>query len=583
MADERPVDPPHDLIVRLRAIVGHRHLLTGKSATRRYAHGYRFGSGTVCAVVRPGSLVEQWRAVQACVEAGVIVIMQAANTGLTGGSTPRSEGYDRPVVLLSTTRLKGIQLLDGGRQVLCLPGASLHELERMLAPLGREPHSVIGSSCIGASVIGGVCNNSGGALVQRGPAFTQLALFARADAHGRLILINHLGIALGDEPETILDRLERGDYQPEDVHHDPARAASGSDYGDRVRRVDASSPARYNADPERLHEAAGSAGRLIVFAVRLDSFPADTGSTTFYIGTNDPDDLTRLRRDILADFRHLPISGEYIHREAFDIAAVYGKDVFLAIERLGTDRLPLLFTWKARVDALATRIGLGRLNLSDHVMQWASHCFPRHLPQRIRAFRNRFAHHLILKVTREGLDEARAYLATQAAGTSSLDMFECTPAEARKAYLHRFAVAGAAVRYRAVHSATVEDIVAIDVALPRNLVDWVEQLPDTIDRQIVHTLYYGHFFCHVFHQDYVVQKGSDPHRLEQAILATLDARGGEYPAEHNVGHLYHAKPALVDFYRALDPGNRFNPGIGLTTARAGWLADEPTHREDHSP
>jgi D-lactate dehydrogenase len=42
----------------------------------------------VLAVVQPGTLVEQWRVLQACVEAGVIVIPQAANTGLTGGSTP---------------------------------------------------------------------------------------------------------------------------------------------------------------------------------------------------------------------------------------------------------------------------------------------------------------------------------------------------------------------------------------------------------------------------------------------------------------------------------------------------------------
>ena len=37
------------------------------------------------AVVRPGNLVQQWRVLQACVDAGKIVIMQAANTGLTGG------------------------------------------------------------------------------------------------------------------------------------------------------------------------------------------------------------------------------------------------------------------------------------------------------------------------------------------------------------------------------------------------------------------------------------------------------------------------------------------------------------------
>ena len=50
----------------------------------------------------------------------------------------------------------------------------------------------------------------------------------------------------------------------------------------------------------------------------------------------------------------------------------------------------------------------------------------------------------------------------------------------------------------------------------------------------------------------------------------LDDRGAEYPAEHNVGHLYHAKPALVDHYRELDPCNAFNPGIGHTSKYSHW-------------
>ena len=50
----------------------------------------------------------------------------------------------------------------------------------------------------------------------------------------------------------------------------------------------------------------------------------------------------------------------------------------------------------------------------------------------------------------------------------------------------------------------------------------------------------------------------------------LDKLGAEYPAEHNVGHLYHAKPALMEHYRALDPCNAFNPGIGRTTKCLHW-------------
>ena len=71
-----------------------------------------------------------------------------------------------------------------------------------------------------------------------------------------------------------------------------------------------------------------------------------------------------------------------------------------------------------------------------------------------------------------------------------------------------------------------------------------------------------------------VRKGEDTHAIERAIPALLDRRGAEYPAEHNVGHLYQAKPALRDFYRSLDPTNSFNSGIGQTSRRKHWA--DPT-------
>src|SRR5690606_30631315 len=137
--------------------------------------------------------------------------------------------------------------------------------------------------------------------------------------------------------------------------------------------------------------------------------------------------------------------------------------------------------------------------------------------------------------------------------------FECTKKEGEAAFLQRFAVGGSVVRYRATHKRTVEDILALDVALPRNMTDWFETLPLSIAGQIEPTIYCGHFFCHVLHQEYLVKKGVDCHALEQEMLAVLDRRGAQYPAEHNVGHLYRAQPQLEAFYRELDPTNSFNP------------------------
>jgi len=562
---DRPTGSRASLVAELGTIVGSSHVLTAERQTRGYTRGFRYGSGPVAAVVRPGSLVEQWRVLKAAIASGHIVIFQAANTGLTGGSTPWGDHYDREIVLVSLRRLKGVHLIDGGRQVVCLPGATLDTLEKALRPLGREPHSVIGSSCIGASVLGGICNNSGGALIQRGPAYTEMSLYAEVRDDGTVALVNHLGLPLGNEPEEILARVERGDL--------PAPApteawASDREYVNHVRDVAAETPARFNADPRRLREASGCAGKLAVFAVRLDTFEAEKDTAVFYIGANDPDELTGIRRHILASFEALPIAGEYIHRDAYDVAAKYGKDTFLFIQKAGTDRMPAFFAAKARADAITERVGLGSA-LTDRVAQGVAALMPQHLPPRMNAFRDAYEHHLLLKMGGAGIAEARAYLATLFPSTTG-DVFECSPEEGKAAFLHRFAVAGAAVRYRAVHPREVEDIVALDIALRRNDRDWVERLPPELDAKIEKKLYYGHFFCHVFHQDYVVKKGHNCLEIEHAMWKVLDDRGAEYPAEHNVGHLYRAKPALAGFYRKLDPTNSLNPGVGQTSKCACW-------------
>ena len=385
-----------DFIDKLIAIVGRRYVYTDTRRTEWYRTGFRSGEGEAEAVVLPGTLVELWAILKACVGAEKIVIMQAANTGLTEGSAPNGS-YDRDVAIINTLRLNKLHILGDGRQIVSHAGATLYALERLLKPLGRQPHSVIGSSCIGASVVGGVCNNSGGMLIQRGPSFTELSLYARLNADRSLELVNHLGIDLGDTPEEILDRLERGDFADRDVDYGAGRA-SDSEYKAHVRDVAAASPARYNADPLRLHEASGCAGKLTVFAVRLDTFPDDSAAKTYYIGTNNPADLTVLRRRILTEFSELPISGEYLHRDMFDIAHTYGKDTLLMIHWLGTDYLPAFFSLKGQLDARLNKLTFLPPNLVDRLLQACSSIWPEVLPKRVLVFRQKFEHHLILKV-----------------------------------------------------------------------------------------------------------------------------------------------------------------------------------------
>ncbi|GBR04209.1 D-lactate dehydrogenase [Asaia siamensis] len=565
------------LLVLLRQVVGTPHVLVAPHATAPYTKGYRFGSGKVRAVIRPRTLVEFWRVAELCVAADQIMIVQAANTGLTGGSTPDGENYDRPVILINTRRLRGIHLLGGGRQVICLPGTTLHKLETVLARHGREPHSVIGSSCIGASVLGGISNNSGGALVQRGPAYTEMALFGRVTADGRLELVNRLGIRLDADPVKALARLESGALSKEEIEWTDARGHDDG-YVTHVRDVEADTPARYNQDSARWFDASGCAGKLIVFAVRVDTFPAEKNSQVFYIGTNSTNALESLRRHLLTAYDELPIAGEYMHRDAFRIAEIYGRDTVALIRYAGTRSIPRLFAAKAWLDDLFSGSRFLPPHLTDRIMQKLGRLLPNQIPAKMHAFEKRFEHHLMLRVSRSLAEKLQAYFATLSAGQvgdkDAFDWFACTDDEGKRAFLHRFAAAGAALRCRNVLGKEAGEIVALDIALRRNDEAWFETLPEAIEKRIEHKLYYGHFLCHVMHQDYVLKPGESAEDVEHEMLKLLDARGARYPAEHNLGHLYEAGAEILSHYRDLDPCNCLNPGIGKSTRKRNWKAEE---------
>lgn len=556
-----------ELLTKFTQTVGKEYVLTERKRTAAYCKGFRYGDGEALAVVLPGSLLELWKVVQHCVAADVIIIVQAANTGVTGGSSPDGD-YDREVVIINSMRLSTLHPIADGKQVVAFPGSRLYELEKLLDEYQREPHSVIGSSCIGASVVGGVCNNSGGALVQRGPAYTEMALYAQLDADGQLHLINHLGIDLGDTPEAMLEALDNKSYSDADITF-PAKLASDNEYQQRVRDVDADTPSRFNQDERRLFETSGCAGKLVVFAVRLDTFEQAKKRQTFYIGTNQTATLTAIRRHVLTHFDSLPMSGEYLHADWFDICDRYGKDQLIILKKFGSQMMPKLFKLKSRMDVFFAKLPFLPRHFADRLLQFAGKLFPDHLPKAMRDFRRQYEHHLILTMEDAGIDEAKQFLGAFFADNEG-DFFVCDETQSQAAMLHRFVAAGASARYQAIHYKTVGELMSLDIALRRNDPDWFEVLPPELDKQFDKKLYCGHFFCHVMHQDYILRKGVDPTEIKEKLLAIYESRGAEYPAEHNVGTLYKAKPVLKQFYRSNDPTNSLNPGIGKTTKKKHW-------------
>ena len=114
-----------------------------------------------------------------------------------------------------------------------------------------------------------------------------------------------------------------------------------------------------------------------------------------------------------------------MHRDIFNIAEKYGKDTFLTIEKLGTDVMPKLFAVKGRTDATLNKLPVLPKYLSDRVMQGVSHLFPQHLPDRLLEFRDRYEHHLILKMSEGGIAEAQAFLPEFFADAGNVGAYFC--------------------------------------------------------------------------------------------------------------------------------------------------------------
>ena len=550
------------------SIVGKNNVIKTSWKMYPYSKGWRYGEGKAIAVIKPGKLVEIWKILKLCVKEDIVIIMQAANTGLTGGSTPFGNDYDRPVVIINTLRVNNIQMINNGDQIIGFAGSSLHDLEKKLKPLNREPHSIIGSTSIGASIVGGICNNSGGSLVKRGPAFTELALYAKINSNGKLELVNELDIYLGSDPEEILNNLEDKKYLESDISNNK-KLGSDDKYPEIVKDINSDTPSRFNSDPRLLNSDSGNAGKTAVFAVRVDTYPAAHSKQVYYLGTNDVNVFWKMRREILSNFKNLPDLGDYLHRDCYDAAKKYSKDTFLVIERLGTKFLPTLFELKRNVDIIASKFRFLPENFSDRMMQFLSYLWPNHLPRRMDEYRNLYEHHWIIEMSDDGIEEADQYFKDFFKNNDG-SFFKCNSKESKKAMMQRYVAASAVGRYHTLNKMNVGEMLSMDIALPRNEKNWFEKLPQEIDDLFEMKLYYGHLFCHVLHQNYIVKKGVDVEKLKDKLLKNYEKRGAEFPAEHNFGHEYKANAELVNFYKNLDPTNSFNPGIGGTSKLKNW-------------
>jgi len=155
----------NDFVKGLAAIVGGDHVLTDERDTAPFFSDWRkqYHGNAEC-VVRPASTAQVAAAVKFCAGAGVAIVPQGGNTGLSGGSVPTGA---RREIVLALSRMNRVRQLDALNDTITVEaGCVLANIQRAAEEAGRFfPLSLAAE---GSCQIGGnLSTNAGGVNVLR--------------------------------------------------------------------------------------------------------------------------------------------------------------------------------------------------------------------------------------------------------------------------------------------------------------------------------------------------------------------------------------------------------------------------------
>jgi FAD/FMN-containing dehydrogenase len=166
VTDTRTGKPiPPEIIERLKATVGPAGTLDDPADMAPFCKSFRDDwEGRVPLVLKPQSTAEVASIVRLCAEAGVGIVPQGGNTGLTGGSQPHA---DMSEIIVSTSRLNRIRATDAVNDTITVEaGVVLKEIQNAADRTDRLFPLSLGAD--GSCQIGGnISTNAGGVNVLR--------------------------------------------------------------------------------------------------------------------------------------------------------------------------------------------------------------------------------------------------------------------------------------------------------------------------------------------------------------------------------------------------------------------------------
>jgi FAD/FMN-containing dehydrogenase len=159
----RPV--PAEVVERLKAVVGTAGYLDQPADMAPYCTSFRDAwIGRAAIVLRPKSTAEVADIVRICASAGVAIVPQGGNTGLTGGGQPHA---DMSEVIVSTARMSQVRAIDTVNDTITVEaGVVLKAIQQAADNAGRLFPLSLGAE--GSCQIGGnISTNAGGVQVLR--------------------------------------------------------------------------------------------------------------------------------------------------------------------------------------------------------------------------------------------------------------------------------------------------------------------------------------------------------------------------------------------------------------------------------
>lgn len=476
---------------------------------------------------------------------------------------------------------------------------------------------------------------SGGTQCRKGPAYTERALYLRMVENKwqeqQLEIVNTLQIdGFNDSDLPIGERRKQMDtipyridtwgrwiqkgYERDMKYTTPSvleqikngdetyPLASDIHYRNKLCRRDSTSVSRYNADCSG-PDCCRSEGKVIILATVHDTFPKPKSKKTYWMSFDTIETALEFRKQVaLHNPTDLPISMEYMDRDAFDVIDEAGRVLGNLIKYIGTSSSLIRQLWNVKLYIEALPYRTAPLWV-DQIIYRLNNYFPSILPKSIMEIGHQWDHHVMMTIGDFGdgsMDRMMERMNdfAQQQGSDKIRIIECDchtsttngDVAATTAALNAFRFV-AAPAFRTWCVGQHLQGFSVDYALPKNggsipplyrNDDIVNPAPfnastsatttgtssDTTnassERPIpVKRMRYSHFACNVVHEDLAYDVGVDIEHAKHTLKDVIEYEcSGKLPAEHGHGTEYIAPPTTQERWKRMDPLNIFNPGIG---------------------